>query len=339
MNMENFDDVIFEDDEFGDIDLGQQKPEGNEGDQPAGQQKPSAQPDEDLTTEVLRLKGITDPGKIKFEDETGAIVERAWDSLSREEQINILIDQEVEQQDFDDSELQLINTIRESGMTPDEYIQSLLPETEPTKRYKVDDLSDDEVYALDLLHKVGSDISDEEINQALELAKQNEGLFKKTVEGLRKEYIRLQEDEEAQIANEKAAREEAAYNRFADSIKGQIKGQIKELDSFAGQPLQLSDDDIEDLSSFMLEIDDQGLSAFGRAMNDPALFTKAAFWILNEDKIVEELNKQIQDNYRRGYEQAKADLQGKPKPKLVFNKPASQKKTTDDVFIDDEDWY
>lgn len=335
MNMENFDDVIFEDDEFGDIDLGQQKPEGNEGDQPAGQQKPSAQPDEDLTTEVLRLKGITDPGKIKFEDETGAIVERAWDSLSREEQINILIDQEVEQQDFDDSELQLINTIRESGMTPDEYIQSLLPETEPTKRYKVDDLSDDEVYALDLLHKVGSDISDEEINQALELAKQNEGLFKKTVEGLRKEYIRLQEDEEAQIANEKAAREEAAYNRFADSIKGRIK----ELDSFAGQPLQLSDDDIEDLSSFMLEIDDQGLSAFGRAMNDPALFTKAAFWILNEDKIVEELNKQIQDNYRRGYEQAKADLQGKPKPKLVFNKPASQKKTTDDVFIDDEDWY
>lgn len=335
MNMENFDDVIFEDDEFGNIDLGQQKPEGNEGDQPAGQQKPSAQPDEDLTTEVLRLKGITDPGKIKFEDETGAIVERAWDSLSREEQINILIDQEVEQQDFDDSELQLINTIRESGMTPDEYIQSLLPETEPTKRYKVDDLSDDEVYALDLLHKVGSDISDEEINQALELAKQNEGLFKKTVEGLRKEYIRLQEDEEAQIANEKAAREEAAYNRFADSIKGQIK----ELDSFAGQPLQLSDDDIEDLSSFMLEIDDQGLSAFGRAMNDPALFTKAAFWILNEDKIVEELNKQIQDNYRRGYEQAKLDLQGKPKTKLVFNKPASQKKTTDDVFIDDEDWY
>lgn len=335
MNMENFDDVIFEDDEFGDIDLGQQKPEGNEGDQPAGQQKPSAQPDEDLTTEVLRLKGITDPGKIKFEDETGAIVERAWDSLSREEQINILIDQEVEQQDFDDSELQLINTIRESGMTPDEYIQSLLPETEPTKRYKVDDLSDDEVYALDLLHKVGSDISDEEINQALELAKQNEGLFKKTVEGLRKEYIRLQEDEEAQIANEKAAREEAAYNKFADSIKGQIK----DLNSFAGQPLQLSDDDIEDLSSFMLDIDDQGLSAFGRAMNDPALFTKAAFWILNEDKIVEELNKQIQDNYRRGYEQAKADLQGKPKPKLVFNKPASQKKTTDDVFIDDEDWY
>lgn len=335
MNMENFDDVIFDDDEFGELPSEQEKQEGTEDILPAIQQQPSSQEQEDLTTEVLKLKGISNPEKIKFEDETGAIIERAWDSLTREEQINILIDQEQEQQEFDDSELQLINTIRESGMTPEEYLQSLLPEVEQTKRYKVDDLSDDEVYALDLLHKVGSDISDEEINQALELAKQNEGLFKKTVEGLRKEYIRLQEDEEAQIANEKAAREEAAYNRFADSIKGQIK----ELDSFAGQPLQLSDDDIEDLSSFMLEIDDQGLSAFGRAMNDPALFTKAAFWILNEDKIVEELNKQIQDNYRRGYEQAKLDLQGKPKAKLVFNKPASQKKTTDDVFIDDEDWY
>ena len=330
MNMENFDDVIFDDDEFGELSSEQEKQEGTEDILPATQQQPSSQEQEDLTAEVLKLKGISNPEKIKFEDETGAIIERDWDSLTREEQINILIDQE--QQEFDDSELQLIDTIRESGMTPEEYLQTLLPEVEQTKRYKVDDLSDEEVYALDLLHKIGQDISDEEINQALELAKQNEGLFNKTVEGLRKEYIRLQEDEEAQIANEKAVKEEEAYNRFATSIKSQIQG----LDSFAGQPLQLSDDDVEDLSSFMLELDNQGLSTFGRAMNDPSLFTKAAFWILNEDKIVEELNQQIQDNYRRGYEQAKMDLQGKSK--LVFNKPTSQKKTTDDVFIDDEDW-
>lgn len=332
MYMENFDDAIFEDDEFGNEIQEPGKQEGTEDTLPTNQQEPSNQEQEDLTTEVLKLRGISDPERIKFEDETGAIVERAWDSLSREEQINILIDQEQEQQEFDDSELELINAIRESRMTPEEYLQSLQPEIEQTRQYKVDELSDDEVYALDLLHKVGQDISDEEINQALELAKQNEGLFKKTVEGLRKEYIRLQEEEEAQLASEREAREEEVYNRFATSIKEQIK----ELDTFAGQPLQLSEDDVEDLSSFMLELDEQGLSAFGRAMNDPSLFTRAAFWILNEDKIVEEINQQIQDNYRRGYEQAKMDLQGKPK--VVFNKPTSQKKTTDDVFIDDEDW-
>jgi benzoyl-CoA reductase/2-hydroxyglutaryl-CoA dehydratase subunit BcrC/BadD/HgdB len=80
------------------------------------------------------------------------------------------------------------------------------PQEVPEKSYKIDQLSDEDVYALDLLEKVGSDnISDEELEQAINNAKQNETLFKKTVEGLRKEYIRLQQDEEAQLANEQAA--------------------------------------------------------------------------------------------------------------------------------------
>lgn len=327
MTMKNFDDAIFDDDEFGDIDLN--SPTGKEK-EPDVDQNTQVSDEGDLTTEILRLKGISDPEKIKFEDETGAIIERAWDSLSREEQINILIDQE--KQDLDDSELQLINTIRESGMTPEEYIQTLQPEpTNPVKVYDVDELSDEEVYALDLLYKV-QDISDEEISQAVEQAKQNETLFKKTVEGLRKEYIRLQDEREAQLESEKAAQKEVEYEKFSNSIYEQIRN----LNSFAGRPLELSNEDKEDLSSFILDLDDYGMSAFGRAMNDPTLFTKAAFWILNEDKIIEELNKQIQENYRRGYEQAKKDLQGTSK--LVFNKPTSQGKTTDDVFIDDEDW-
>lgn len=326
MDMEN--DVIFDDDEFDDI------PE-QEINQDDVQDNTETQ-QEDITHEILRLKGIDDLDKIKFEDETGAIIERPWDTLSREEQINILANQEYpEQQELHESEIQLINSIRESGLSTEEYLQSLIPNVETPKQYEVESLSDEEVYALDLLHKIGSDISDEEITQAIELAKQNDNLFKKTVEGLRKEYVRLQENAETEAANEEAAKREAAYNRFAESITGQIRG----LNSFAGQPLELSDDDVDDLSAFMLDLDNRGLSAFGRAMNDPALFTKAAFWILNEDKIVEELNTQIQENYRRGYEQAKMDLQGKPKTKLVLSKPTSQKKTTDDVFIDDEDWY
>lgn len=326
--MENFDEVIFDDEEL-DLEDTHQEP-------PTNQSPDQNDTDEgDLTLDILRLRGISDPNKIKFEDESGAIVERSWDSLSKEEQINILTEQTQEQNDLDNSEIALINTIRESGMTPEDYIKSLQPQPEQIKRYDIDDLSDDEVYALDLLHKVGSDISDDEINQALEAAKKNEDLYKKTIEGLRKEYIRLQEQEEAQMANERAAQEQEAYNRFSNNIMRAIG----EMDSFAGQSLQLSNNDVEDLSSFILDIDDQGLSSFGKALNDPKLLTKAAFWILNEDKIVEELSKQIQENYRRGYEQAKIDLQGGSKSKLVFTKPASQKKTTNDVFIDDEDWF
>jgi hypothetical protein len=41
----------------------------------------------------------------------------------------------------------------------------------------------------------------------------------------------------------------------------------------------------------MLDIDENGMSPFGKAMQDPSLFTRAAFWLLNEDKIIEELTK------------------------------------------------
>lgn len=313
--MDEFDNVF--DDEFNDL----------------GEDTPSQQQEDtsDLTTEVLKIIGINDPQKIKFVDDTGAIVERSWDSLDREEQLNILVqkEQEPEQGALDDSEAELIKTIRESGMGVQEYLNSLQPEP-PAKEYQVESLTDEDLYALDLIEKIGSDnITDEEIVQAVEQAKQNEDLFKKTVEGLRKEYIRLQEDKEAQLAYQQEAKREEEYQKFATSIQNEIKG----LSSFAGKDLELSDDDIEDLSAFILDLDESGMSAFGKAMNDPALFTRAAFWILNEDKIVEELTKQIQASYTRGYEMAKKDLQDS---KLVFS-PTSKKTTTDD-FIDDDDW-
>lgn len=284
----------------------------------------------DLTTEVLRLKGIEDPSKIKFEDEQGTIVEKDWNELSRAEQLNILTSQEKEtvENQFDDSEIQLINSIRESGMSIDDYLKSLVPDV-PIQKYEVDSLSDEDMYALDMLHKV-EDITDEEISAAVELAKQNEPLFKKTVEGLRKEYKRLQEESDAEEANRAAYERENAFNKFASSIQNEIYN----FNTFGGQDLTLSNDDIEDLSAFILDLDDNGVSPLGKALNDPAILTKAAFWILNEDKIAEELSKQIKESYNRGYEKAKLETRSK----LAF-KPTSQKKTTDDVFIDDEDFW
>ena len=336
MTMAEFDESIFDDyDEFDEYDEPQN---GDSNQEPTNDEidGSSNEPEDDLTSEVLRLKGIADPSKIKFEDETGAVVERDWNTLSRTEQLNILAGQEQEGPDLYDDEIELLNAIRNSGMSVSDYLNAMqTPQEAPVQSYKIDELSDEDVYALDLLEKVGADnITDEELEQAINNAKQNEALFKKTVEGLRKEYIRLQQDEEAQLANEQAAKQEAAYRQFATSITNEIRG----LNSFAGQELELSDEDSEELAAFMLELDESGTSAFGRALQDPNLFTKAAFWLLNEDQIVEELTKQMQDNYKRGYEQAKADLQGN-KPKLVFNaKPQPKKVDHDDFFVDDDEW-
>ena len=336
MIMENFDEAIFDDDEFLENDLEPQNPGDNQEPNNGGSETPVNEPEDDLTSEVLRLKGIADPNKIKFEDETGAIIERSWDNLTRAEQLNILASQEQEL-DLADDEIELLNAIRNSGMSVSDYLNAMqTPQEAPVQSYKIDQLSDEDVYALDLLEKVGADnITDEELEQAINNAKQNEALFKKTVEGLRKEYIRLQQDEEAQLANEQAAKQEAAYRQFATSITNEIRG----LNSFAGQELELSDEDSEELAAFMLELDESGTSAFGRALQDPNLFTKAAFWLLNEEQIIEELSKQMQDNYKRGYEQAKADLQGNNKPKLVFNtKPQPKPQQDDHFFVDDDEW-
>ena len=339
MIMENFDEVIFDDEEFLEDDLEPQNPGDNQEPNNEGSEPPVNEPEDDLTSEVLRLKGIADPNKIKFEDETGAIIERSWDTLTRAEQLNILASQEEQELDLADDEIELLKAIRNSGMSVNDYLNAMqTPQEAPVQSYKIDELSDEDVYALDLLEKVGADnITDEELEQAINNAKQNETLFKKTVEGLRKEYIRLQQDEEAQLANEQAAKQEAAYRQFATSITNEIRG----LNSFAGQELELSDEDSEELAAFMLELDESGTSAFGRALQDPNLFTKAAFWLLNEEQIIEELSKQMQDNYKRGYEQAKADLQNNNnnKPKLVFNtKPQAKPQYEDHFFVDDDEW-
>lgn len=322
--MNDFEEPIFDDDEFGEY----TEPEGNQ--EPP--QEPSNTEEDDLITEVLRLKGISDLEKIKFEDESAAVVERSWNSLSRNEQLNILLGDEEKQDDLAEDEIELLNAIRNSGKSVNEYLESLIPAEEPIVSYKVDSLTDEEVYALDLLEKVGAEnITDEELDQAINNAKQNETLFKKTVEGLRKEFIRLQQDEEAQLANEKAAKQEAAYKEFATSIQNEIQS----LNSFAGSELELSREDAEELASFMLELDDNGVSAFGRALQDPALFTKAAFWLLNEDQIVEELTKQMQETYKRGFEAGKLDTS---KLSKLVTKTVEKPQQKEDIFFDDEDW-
>jgi hypothetical protein len=47
--------------------------------------------------------------KIKFEDESGAVVEKSWDSLSNNEKLMILSHQEDPDTSLDDAEIELIN--------------------------------------------------------------------------------------------------------------------------------------------------------------------------------------------------------------------------------------
>ena len=341
MNMEsNFDDTMFEVDEFDETPTPEKqepdpKPE-KEGNQETTPPSEGDQED-DLTTEVLKLRGISNPDKIKFEDESGAITERSWDSLTKEEQINILADQREHQEtnnDLAEDEIDLINAIRNSGMSVKDYMQTITPQiNQPQDTNQFDAMSDEDLYAFDILNKVGNDnITDEELDAALEAAKANETLFKKTVDGLRQQYNRLQEEQKQNIANQQQAAAQQRYQAFANVINNQIDN----FNSFAGQPIQLSNQDKDNLSEFMLALDEDGSSALGKALQDPRLLTKAAFWLLNEQELIAELQKQQQDAYTRGYNAGKGDILNKSK--FVF-KPAKQTTSKKDESIwDSDDW-
>lgn len=341
MNMEsNFDDTMFEVDEFDETPT-QEKQEPDPKPEKEGNQEttPSSEGDQedDLTTEVLKLRGISNPDKIKFEDESGAITERSWDSLTKEEQINILADSREHQEtnnDLAEDEIDLINAIRNSGMSVQDYMQTITPQiNQPQDTNQFDAMSDEDLYAFDILNKVGNDnITDEELDAALEAAKANETLFKKTVDGLRQQYNRLQEEQKQNIANQQQAAAQQRYQAFANVVNNQIDN----FNSFAGQPIQLSNQDKDNLSEFMLALDEDGSSALGKALQDPRLLTKAAFWLLNEQELIAELQKQQQDAYTRGYNAGKGDILNKSK--FVF-KPTKQTTSKKDESIwDSDDW-
>jgi hypothetical protein len=210
----------------------------------------------------------------------------------------ILSHQEDPDTSLDASEIELINQIRESGMTPDQYIQSLTTSKPEEVKYEVDNMSDDELFCLDLLDKIGSDnITDEELQAALDAAKANENLYSKQVASLRVYYKDLEEKKRQQLDLEKQEEAEQEYINFSNSIVNSIR----DFNMLEDTPVELSQDEMEDLANYILTRDASGYSEFGKLLNDPAQFTKAAFWMLKGQDILNEMQKQIKEAYLRGY--------------------------------------
>ena len=304
--------------------------------------KPQDNLDEiDLTTEILKIRGINDPTKIKFEDESGAVVERDWNSLTREEQLNILADASDPERDLDDAEIELINTIRESKLSPKDYIAKLQQDTkaelesqyQPT--YKVDEIDDDNLYALDIMRKIGAEnITEEELQKRVDQAKENPALYKKEVEALRATYKQMEDQMQYQKQQEALEQEEAAYQDFANSILSEIEGF-----NTSNEVFELDTDDKNELANFILTRDDDGLTDFGKVLNNPKTFTTAALWYLKGNELMTEMQNQIKEAYKRGFELgSKGTTAG---GRVTVQKPTHQAPTKPNMIgIDfDEDTY
>lgn len=228
----------------------------------------------ELISNLLAQKGITDASKIQIEDEDGNIQELDFNSLPIEEQLEIL---QQETPELDDSEIETINYLRENGIGIQELIEyhrnQAIQEYLQTQQtdYTVDDLSDEELYKLDIAARY-EDLSEEELEIELQKELNNPDLFKKKVDKLREVYKQEEIAEQDELAKQAELEEEQNYQMLVDSMVEVAQGTDELFD------LELEDDDKEEVLQFLLNKDINGQSEFVKLLNDPkALFQLAWF--------------------------------------------------------------
>lgn len=310
------------------------------------QQEEEGDESPDIIAELLKTKGIQDSSKIKIQNDEGEIVEMKWEDLSIEDQLGILNHTDTtSESDLEDDEIELLNTIRSSKMTPAEYIQYIQKisvdnyvNNTNTPSYKVDDISDDELYLMDILHKVGDEnITDEELQKALDSAKSDEVLYKKQVDAIRREYKSLEDSKRQEEQELVLKQQKEQYDQFTNQI-GQSIVNFKEFEGFE---LNMSRDDQEELYEFITGFDQAGNSIFSKALNDPNLLVQMAWFALNGKQMVEditdyftnEISNVRKNSYQKGVEDGR---NGKVKDNTVYRKPKNNKSSFSSDLIDED---
>lgn len=310
-------------------------------------QPTSQEPSQDtFILELLKSRGIEDPSKIKFENDGGEIEEIDWNTLDTKDKLNILnsSNRDVEE-GLDASEIELINAIRESDLTPAEYIQHLQRSSVETylqniqnqgQIYSVDQYSDEELFVMDLISK-SEEITEEEALEALERAKSNEALFKKQMGATRKAYKEAEEEslQYARLKQEQEAQDQ--FNQFAEKIEDSILN----FKAFSGGQISMSNDDMQDLYNFITGVDNAGNSWFGKALQDPDTVVRMAWFELNGEKMLQDITdyyeKEIANVRKESYKKGLAEAGKKDKPTVAY-KPKDKNTNVTQTYDDLDDF-
>lgn len=291
--------------------------------------------DRGIISEFLKSRGIEDISKIKYEGEDGEEEEIDWDSLDSSEKLSILNQlNSGSENDLDDSELQLINTIRSSRMSPSEYLNYITQRgvdqysqslQGANQVYEIDQYSDEDLFITDLITRMGREnITDDEAREALDRAKANEALFKKQASAIRNEYKKIEDENRQYELYLEEQRRQEQYNQFAKSIQDQIVG----FNEFQGFELNMDQEDKEELYDFIVGFDEAGNSILGKAINDPPVLVKMAWFALHGEQMLDDISDYVKqqvtkvrkDSYNKGVEDARAGKvkDGSKKPVTAY---------------------
>lgn len=295
-----------------------------------GEKEESPDDEDDLITALLKSKGVK-PSAVKYLDEQGNIQEVEFNSLSREEQLNILGSSDLDDNyGLDPDEINFINLLRDNKLSVNDYLDYVRNKAvddfvanNNQSTYEVDNLSDEELYLLDLKYNFG-DITEEEAQQYLEHEKSNESLWAKKIQALRDGYKAKENEklEEQRLIDEAKSKEdqEAFNNSMIEAIRG-----LKTIESF-----DLEDDDRERIAEFVLGTDATGANYMMRALQDPESIAKMAWFLLDGADSIKALNdywtgvvkQHSQTKYEEGFQDA---LNGKKSKVTRTNQTKSNK--------------
>ena len=290
--------------------------------------------EDDVMYDYLMSKGIN-PESVKIETENG-IEEVNFADLSREEQLSILSDNPQYYRDADDltdDEVNLVNQIRHNNWSVQDYNNYIAQQaynqfmSQQPQTYSIDDFSDDELFLVDLQTRI-PDLTEDEAVQELASARENEELFDKKMRALREEY-KAREDEDIQQQQEEYRE---AYNQQMQQVTDTILSTIeqnREMD-LGGQIIEMSDDDMNTVASFILDSDQAGVRHIQKALNDPQAVVQMAWWLTRGREAFRTLNdyykNQITQVARSNYQRGLADAGQKPKSIVRQKQTGSQRK-------------
>lgn len=301
----------------------------------------------ELIKSLLKEKGIDDLSKIKFENDKGEIEEISWKDLSNEEKMAILSpEQEDDNTRLDDQEINLINQMRLHNITPQEFVQIIkqqgvaeyvAQQENPDAHYAVDDLTDEELYLLDLQARVEG-ITEEELQEALDRAKSNEELFQKEITGIRNEYKKLEEDKNQRDA---ALEEQKAQEQFAQFSRD-IVNSIENFTNVGELDVDMDDNDMNELYQFITGSNNAGVRYLDQALSDPNTLVRMAWFALKGEDIINSISdyykSEITKAHRAGVEEGKKkaapkEQKVKEESKVVVKKkePENREKARIDI--------
>jgi hypothetical protein len=269
----------------------------------------------------LESRGFKD-GKIKIIGEDSKEETIDFYSLSREEQLEILKDSpEQPPLGLQEEEVQFLNNLRSGNLTLKEYLdqykQDILKEapTQIEENYDIDAYDDQELFLLD--QKAKYDLTDEEAMKVLTKELEDEVLFKKKMDKTREEYKQLEDAYKKEQQDNYNKDQQDRYNTFVDQMV-QVATQSNDL-----YGIELEDSEKNEVLSFLLELDDSGVSNFYKQLQDPNKLYEAA-WFLR-------YGKEAMDALSNAYEQEIAKLKTDKTQVVVRNKDSNRIKSIHEI--------